>query len=202
MACGRHALLAVALLAVPLVGCVGSDDDTGADPIPPGPMEASSSAFVPGERIPQAFTCDGEGLSPPFTVTGLPNGTVTVALIAGDPDVPTPELAAQNFTHWLFWDAEPAERQLMVPRDDTPEGAVEGENDGGSTGYTGPCPPAGSPPHRYVFTFYAVDTRLDLEEGANRSQLEAALEGHVLEQDAHVGTYERSRDTPPIQDAP
>lgn len=180
------------LVLAPWAGCLGSDPgapepDPGAD----GPFTATSSAFDPGEAIPVEHTCDGEGTSPPFTVSGLPNGTATVALIAGDPDAPTPQVATTNFTHWLLWNALPVDGEVRFPQGGTPNGAVEGANDGGGEGYTGPCPPPGSPPHRYVFTFVAVDRMLELEPGANRSELEQALEGHVIEDATLVGTYER-----------
>ncbi|MBV8601478.1 MAG: phosphatidylethanolamine-binding protein, partial [Candidatus Eremiobacteraeota bacterium] len=38
-----------------------------------------------------------------------------------------------------------------------PAGAVQGYNDGGATGYRGPCPPPGDRPHRYYFTVSAMN---------------------------------------------
>jgi phosphatidylethanolamine-binding protein (PEBP) family uncharacterized protein len=37
-----------------------------------------------------------------------------------------------------------------------PAGIVEGRNGWGDRGYGGPQPPKGDPPHRYVFTLYAL----------------------------------------------
>ena len=39
-----------------------------------------------------------------------------------------------------------------------PAGAVNGTNDGGGLGYTGPCPPVGDVTHHYRFTVVALDT--------------------------------------------
>lgn len=186
-------LVAVSLVAAACAGCLGSEEaGTVASDEPAGSLSARSSAFDEGAPIPERYTCEGEGVSPPLDVTGLPNGTATLALIVGDPDVPTPEIGAENFTHWLLWNARPADQRVVFPEAGTPNGSVEGANDGGGEGYTGPCPPVGSPPHRYVFTFFAVDTRLGLGEGADRSELEQALDGHVIEETVLVGTYERS----------
>lgn len=186
-------MLATLLVTAAWAGCIGSEDRTSRDAgAAPRPMAATSAAFDDGAPIPERYTCDGAGISPPLNVTGLPNGTATVALIVGDPDVPTPQIGAENFTHWLLWNARPSDGSIVFPEDGTPNGSVEGANDGGGEGYTGPCPPVGSSPHRYVFTVFAVDTRLELEEGAERSELEGALEGHVLEEAVLVGTYERS----------
>ena len=50
-----------------------------------------------------------------------------------------------------------------------PEGAVQGNNDAGATGYFGPCPPEGDKPHRYHFKLYALDVaKLDLDANAAR----------------------------------
>ena len=67
----------------------------------------------------------------------------------------------------------------------------EGQNDFGTTGYRGPCPPPGHGRHRYVFRLYALDAELDLGVGAAKDELEQAIEGHVLTTAELVGTYER-----------
>jgi Raf kinase inhibitor-like YbhB/YbcL family protein len=65
----------------------------------------------------------------------------------------------------------------------------EGRNGFGTTGYAGPCPPHGR--HRYFFRLHALDTELDLEPGADRDQLDRALDGHILETAELVGGYAR-----------
>jgi Raf kinase inhibitor-like YbhB/YbcL family protein len=67
----------------------------------------------------------------------------------------------------------------------------EGENDFGTPGYRGPCPPPGHGRHRYVFRLYALDTELELGAGAAKAELERAIEEHVLTIAELVGTYER-----------
>ena len=36
------------------------------------------------------------------------------------------------------------------------------------------------PSHRYVFTVYALDTRVDLASGASKDDLLKAIDGHIL----------------------
>jgi len=67
----------------------------------------------------------------------------------------------------------------------------EGTNDFGDVGYGGPCPPPGDGPHRYFFRLYALNTVLDLDRGASKAQVNAAMNGHVLNKTDLVGTYER-----------
>jgi Raf kinase inhibitor-like YbhB/YbcL family protein len=61
-----------------------------------------------------------------------------------------------------------------------PAGAVNGTNDAGGTGYTGPCPPVGDLTHHYAFTVVAVDVAsLQLPPDAH-----AAVVGFVIGQHA------------------
>jgi Raf kinase inhibitor-like YbhB/YbcL family protein len=73
-----------------------------------------------------------------------------------------------------------------------PSGARQGLNDGGDLGYAGPCPPPGAP-HRYFFRLYSLDTALNLPPGVNRSDLEAAMRGHILARGTIMGTYQRRK---------
>jgi Raf kinase inhibitor-like YbhB/YbcL family protein len=69
-----------------------------------------------------------------------------------------------------------------------PQGALVGPNDFKKTAYRGPCPPVGR--HRYFHKLYAVDTTLDLR-GATKSQIERAMQGHVLANAELIGTYQQ-----------
>jgi phosphatidylethanolamine-binding protein (PEBP) family uncharacterized protein len=64
-------------------------------------------------------------------------------------------------------------------------------NDFGITGYRGSCPPRGHGRHRYSFRLYALDSDLGLRAGADKRDLERALEGHTLAVVELVGSYER-----------
>ena len=59
--------------------------------------------------------------------------------------------------------------------------------DFGEVGYGGPAPP--DKRHTYVFKLYALDSILDLPEGSTKSELEKAMEGHIIEQTTLTGTY-------------
>jgi hypothetical protein len=62
----------------------------------------------------------------------------------------------------------------------SPVPAVQGRNDHGRIGYTGPCPPRGST-HRYTFKVWGLDRMLDLVPGASKGDLIGAMRGHVLQ---------------------
>jgi Raf kinase inhibitor-like YbhB/YbcL family protein len=142
----------------------------------------TSSAFSEGGNIPAKFTCTGAGTSPEIQWSGAPTSTMSFAFILDDPDAP-----AGTFTHWVAFD-------LPATQSEIPEGAVAvgkgGKNGRGQTGYTAPCPPSGT--HRYFFTLYALDlTTLGLSDGAPRSDVEKAMDGHILAKTQLMGRYSK-----------
>ncbi len=160
------------------------------DDSPTRHLTLTSSGFCDGETIPTVHTGDGEDLSPPLAWTGTPVETRTFALICDDPDAPS-----GTWVHWLIWNlgADAVELgQGVPPRPELPSGARQGLNDAGDLGYTGPCPPPGAP-HRYVFQLYSLDTAPNLSPGANRSDLEAAMRGHILARGTLTGVYQRRK---------
>ena len=154
-------------------------------------LTITSSAFSDGSTIPVRFTCDGENASPPLAWRGAPDGTRSFALIVDDPDSPDPAAPKRVWVHWLAWNlpASTASLDENATRDGMPTGAREGTNDGGSSGWTAPCPPIGR--HRYYHRLFALDAMLDVAAGAKRAELERAIEGHVLGEAVVMGTYSR-----------
>lgn len=151
------------------------------------PLALRSEAFVQGEAIPAQYTCDGADVSPPLSWEAPPQGTQSLALIMDDPDAPR-----GVWTHWALYNLPPERRALAAERpsqETLPDGGVQGANSWGDLGYGGPCPPDGE--HRYNFTLYALDTELDLDAGAEKTAVLAAMEGHILAQGSLMGTYQR-----------
>ena len=154
-------------------------------------LTITSSAFSDGSTIPVRFTCDGENASPPLAWRGAPDDTRSFALIVDDPDSPDPAAPKRVWVHWLAWNlpASTASLDENATRDGMPAGAREGTNDGGSSGWTAPCPPIGR--HRYYHRLFALDAMLDVSPGAKRAELERAMNGHVLATAVVMGTYSR-----------
>ena len=151
-------------------------------------MELTSSAFKEKDAIPSLYTCDGKNISPPLNWSGVLAGTKSFALIADDPDAPR-----GTWVHWVLWNLPATANELKealpaIPH--LPSGALQGKNDSGESGYSGPCPPSGT--HRYFFKLYAIDAMLSLKSDATKSQLEAAMKGHVLAQAMLMGVYSRA----------
>lgn len=141
-----------------------------------------SQAFLDGSILPTQHTCKGQNTSPPLNITGVPSNAKSLALIMHDPDA-----VSGDFTHWLIWNI-PVSTQTIAANG-LPIGAVQGQNGSGQNQYTGPCPPAGTGTHRYMFELYALDNTLGLEPGANRDQLQRAINGHIVGQHTLTGLF-------------
>ena len=156
-------------------------------------MKLTSPAFSDGNPIPAKYTGFGDDVSPPLFWSDLPRGTKELALICDDPDA----LRKDPWVHWVLYkiprdvqglpEAVPAEERLHAP-----PGAVQGTNSFETIGYRGPKPPAGKL-HHYVFTLYALDSKMRFEEegGLTKEVLLKTIAGHVLGKAELVGTYQR-----------
>ncbi|HET8581039.1 MAG TPA: YbhB/YbcL family Raf kinase inhibitor-like protein [Candidatus Paceibacterota bacterium] len=150
----------------------------------------TSDAFPDGGMIPAAYTCDGEGASVPLAVSGIPEGTQSLALIMDDPDIPEAVKDAQGiavYDHWV--------RYGITPEDGAIEAGDggEGQNSAGTIGYAPPCPPAQYEPkeHRYVFTLYALAAPLAFEIPPTKQDLLARMDGDIIATTSLVGMYAR-----------
>jgi Raf kinase inhibitor-like YbhB/YbcL family protein len=104
----------------------------------------------PAADFANVFGCTGTNHQPRLAWSGAPAGTRSYAVTMYDPDAPT----GSGFWHWLEWDI-PASASTLGST--PPAGAVAGVNDGGITGYVGPCPPVGDIAHHFQITVYALD---------------------------------------------
>lgn len=150
-----------------------------------------SSVFENGTAIPSAYTCQSDDISPPLRWSHIPPGTKSLALIVDDPDAPDPNAPKMTWVHWLLYNIPPDTNGLAehMSTSKLPTGTKEGKNDWSKLGYGGPCPPIGS--HRYFFKLYALDCVLDDLNSPTKSELETAMQGHILKQAELMGTYEK-----------
>ena len=147
-------------------------------------MKLISQAFSHNQPIPEKYTCDGENVSPPLSISEIPKDTQSLALIVDDPDAP-----GRTFVHWVVWSIDPSIQEIA--EGSIPQGAQEGASDFGQKGYGGPCPPSGT--HRYFFKLYALDSQFDLAGDTRKADLERVMAGHILAQAELIGLYSRQK---------
>ena len=144
-------------------------------------MRIDSPAFRNGEHIPRQYARSGQDKSPPLQIADVPVNARSLVLIMDDPDAPS-----GLFTHWLVFNLDPKTTELG--EDHAPEApARQGQNSWGETKYGGPQPPSGE--HRYFFRVYALDTIIELPRGPSRTQIEQAMNDHVLDSADLMGRF-------------
>jgi hypothetical protein len=143
-------------------------------------------------RIAQVHSrCGGENRSPALAWSGAPKATESYAVTMFDPDAN----GGRGFRHWLVFDIPQRAQNLPAgagSESGLPNGAVQAQNDFGTPGYGGACPPPGSGTHHYMITLYALPAaRLPLENNAAAPAIAAYLKAHALATATLTGTYKR-----------
>lgn len=149
----------------------------------------SSKNFTEGQRLPVDFTCDGKDHSPQLSWDNVPSGVKSFSIICDDPDAPS-----KTWVHWIVFNIPSSVNEVpegVLKSDLNVMGALLGRNDFKRLEWGGACPPKGHGVHHYNFTVYALDTTLDLLEGASRAEIDQAMEGHIVTSGKLLGTYSR-----------
>ena len=145
-----------------------------------------------------ADTIKGVGSrSLPLEWSNPPKGTKSFVIIMEDHDA----IPVTGFTwiHWSVADIEPEKRKLNENESRSNPALIQGLNSwnssiGGFTSeeasfYGGPMPP--DKDHKYRFTIYALDKKLDLKNGYYLNELYEKMDGHVLDKSVLEGIYKK-----------
>ena len=151
-----------------------------------GDLKLTSSAFSDGGEIPRECGYKNGNEIPPLTVSGIPEGKKSLALIMDDPDAMEP--AGKVWVHWVLWDIMASDGPLS----NSFQVCKWGMTDFGKLGYGGPAPP--DKRHTYVFKLYALDIQTLNKNTKRQSQMKKAdvefnMQDHILEQTTLTGTY-------------
>jgi len=129
-------------------------------------------------EFPPAHTCQGKNISPQITIEGLDASSLAVMVF-------NPSMRGfLSYCTWLIWDL-PALKTIPpgIPQGGKitdPITALQGTNDAGVKGYSGPCPKADEM-HRYIFRVYGLDDFLKIPGGSLKTALLSAMHGHILQ---------------------
>ncbi|MBA4091519.1 MAG: YbhB/YbcL family Raf kinase inhibitor-like protein [Sphingobium sp.] len=161
-----------------------------------GAIGITSATIQPNGVIPMKHSDYADGVSPALRWNSVPDAQ-SYALIVEDPDAKP----ASPFVHWVAWNIPASVTALPEglqeqPRLTEPDGLLQGRTTRGSTGYYGPRPPVGDPPHHYHFQILALDRMLTVPAGADRDAVLSQAKGHVIAKGELIGTYAQTV-TPP-----
>ena len=149
-----------------------------------GNLKLTSSDFEDGGEIPRECGYKNGNKVPPLTISGIPEGTKSLALVMDDPDAMG--AVGKVWLHWTVWDIDPTIAEIGENLRDV---LREGITDFGEVGYGGPAPP--DKRHTYVFKLYALDCKVLPCSGSQITlpEIETAMEGYIIEQTQLTGTY-------------
>jgi len=146
-------------------------------------MKIESSAFQNGGEIPRKYGYKKDNVNPVLIISDVPADAKSLALVMDDPDAMG--AVGKVWVHWVVWNINPNTGQIK--ENSKPSDSIQGKTDFGEIAYGGPAPP--DKEHTYLFKLYALDDKLNLEEGATKSQLEEAIKNHVIAESKLEGRY-------------
>ena len=165
-----------------------------------GPRFALSSpdhqlaVSVPEIYTAKAFGCTGGNVSPALQWSGAPAGTESFVVTLFDRDERS---TPSGWWHWVVYDLPKDTGKLAMGAGAAqgnllPAGARQGRTDLGEDAYHGPCPAKGDPPHRYVFTVYALNVaKLPVPADSSGAMVTSVAQDHLLGKAVFVAHYGR-----------
>jgi len=148
-----------------------------------GNFTLESEAFENGGVIPRKYGYKNGNQSPPLKISGVPENTLSIALIMDDPDAM--DAVGKVWVHWVLWNINP--NTTALKENSTPSDCLEGKTDFGKIGYGGPAPP--DKEHTYLFKLYALDRKLDVDKDSTKKQIEDAMNNHIIAETKLEGRY-------------
>lgn len=153
---------------------------------------------MPQMHVFNGFGCTGENISPALKWENPPAGTKSFAVTVYDPDAPT----GSGWWHWQVFNIPATQTALAqgigwdstakADKTGTAPHIRQGRNDYGAHAYGGPCPPAGAPPHRYIFTVHALKVpALDVPIDASAALIGFMVGANTIEKASFTAFYGR-----------
>jgi phosphatidylethanolamine-binding protein (PEBP) family uncharacterized protein len=150
-----------------------------------------SPDFSTGGLLPKANTCDGIGVSPALTFSGVPSNAQSLAVMMDT--IPGPlrpgEVDIGNHFYLILYNIPT--NTTMIPAGATNIGTLGQNFQGKKLGYTPPCS-QGSGMKEYTITAFALSEKLNLDPAqATESALLKAVEGKTIAKSVLVTKYQR-----------
>ncbi len=154
-------------------------------------IAVTSLAFADHAPIPERYTADGVGVSPPLQWSGVPTQAASVLLIVEDADAPTPH----PLVHAIIVDLEGGDGALaeasLPSHGHAGAGLKIGRNSYLQASWMPPDPPPGHGVHRYLFQVFALEAGPSFGEAPGRDAVLGAIAAHGLASGCLIGIYER-----------
>lgn len=155
-------------------------------------ITVTSLAFADHAPIPERYTADGAGVSPPLQWTGVPAAAASLLLIVEDADAPLPLPLVHAIVVDLEAAADGALAEGALPSSDNEGiGLQVGRNSLLQASWLPPDPPPGHGVHRYAFQLFALEAGPAFDGAPGREAVLEAVRERGLASGCLIGTYER-----------
>jgi Raf kinase inhibitor-like YbhB/YbcL family protein len=136
-----------------------------------GAFTISSAAISDKGELKARFTCDGDGVSLPYILDNIPEGTASFALLMEEQTKDSP-------VHWHIWNIPPS--FTTVQAGVRPPGTIA-RSAAGKHEYLPPCPPEGGD-RKYRLRVYALSKELlPINARANKESFLEVVGPYVLD---------------------
>ena len=152
--------------------------------VPASAMDLKSSDVAEGASFPATEICSrygGSDISPALSWSGVPAKAKSLAITMFDPDA-----HGAGWWHWVLIGI-PATATALTQgagsgKAALPAGAMHLNNSNSDAHYDGPCPPAGSGPHHYQITLWALSDQPSLDANMKPADVGSYMEKHAIAQ--------------------
>ena len=183
----HHTLKLLSVLSLSISVSVSADSLTlSSQDIAQGEFMANAQEF-------NGFGCSGGDISPHLKWSNAPKGTKSFAITVYDPDAPT----GSGWWHWQVVNIPMTLMEIQSGAGDTEanialKGSTQIQNDYGSRGFGGACPPEGHGVHHYRFTVHALSVeKLELPEDASGALAGYMINANTIESSTIESLYKR-----------
>ncbi len=150
-------------------------------------LEFECTGIKDGGKFPIENTGRGKDISPEFILKNLSPHARSLIITLEDLSHPI-----KRFTHWIIWNIPATDKIAKnIPPGKTissPEGTMQGIGYGFHR-YAGPKPPKGKS-HRYCFTIYALDCKINLKPSSTKRKVLNKAYSHIIQQGEVCGYFE------------
>jgi Raf kinase inhibitor-like YbhB/YbcL family protein len=187
-----------AAAAMLLSGCAWFRSAAPATAATPGVFTLTAPGFADNALLEQRYAgnlasnpnCVGQNVSPPLAWTNVPAGTKSFAMLTYDQD----GRSGLGVAHWVAYGIPLHVRSFAENDISRPNASyVGGKNTLNLPIYMGPCPPANTGNHHYVYTVIATDLEADaLPPDLTMQELLTRLNGRAKASSSFVLRYGRT----------
>ncbi len=155
-------------------------------------ITVTSLVFADHAPLPDRYTADGAGVSPPLQWSGVPPAAASLVLIVEDADSPTPQPLVHAIVVDMEAAAEGALAEAALPSSDNEGiGLQVGRNSLLQAIWLPPDPPPGHGVHCYAFQLFALEAGPAFDGAPGREAVLEAVRERGLASGRLIGTYER-----------